>query len=210
MPRLLDEHGQALARTIGCACPSTWSAASASSPPTTCATTTPTTRSSANSSAEPSRAEQVASMEGDLLKMYADPALTEKPALLDRRGGAYLPEAAVQLVHALTTDTGDARVANVRNNGTLPFLPDDAVIEVPSRIGAHGATPLPVTAVEPLFAGLIAHVTAYRGTRPGSRPARRSRPRSPTALLAHLSHRDSVSVAEELAAKLVAANRQHL
>jgi 6-phospho-beta-glucosidase len=84
----------------------------------------------------PSRAEQVAGMERDLLELYADPALDEKPALLDQRGGAYYSEAAVQLVHALTADTGEVRVANVRNNGTLPFLSDDAVIEVPSEVGA--------------------------------------------------------------------------
>jgi 6-phospho-beta-glucosidase len=50
---------------------------------------------------------------------------------------------------------------NVRNDGTLPFLPDDAVVEVPSTVGASGPRPLPVAPVEPLFAGLIAHVTAY-------------------------------------------------
>lgn len=157
---------------------------------------------------EPSRARQVAEMEGDLLKMYADPALTEKPALLDKRGGAYYSEAAVQLVHALTADTGDVRVANVRNNGTLPFLPDDAVIEVPSRIDAQGATPLPVTAVEPLFAGLIAHVTAYEDLALKA-ALHGGVDRVATALLAHPLI-GQVKVAEELAAKLVAANREHL
>jgi len=157
---------------------------------------------------EPSRAQQVAEMEGDLLKMYADPALTEKPALLDKRGGAYYSEAAVQLVHALTADTGDVRVANVRNNGTLPFLPDDAVIEVPSRIDAQGATPLPVTAVEPLFAGLIAHVTAYEELALEA-ALHGGVDRVATALLAHPLI-GQVKVAEELAAKLVAANRAHL
>ncbi|MBK3573221.1 6-phospho-beta-glucosidase [Streptomyces sp. MBT65] len=157
---------------------------------------------------EPSRAEQVAGMERDLLKMYADPTLTEKPALLDRRGGAHYSEAAVQLVHALTADTGDVRVANVRNNGTLPFLPDDAVIEVPARIDAQGATPLPVTAVEPLFAGLIAHVTAYEELALEA-ALHGGVDRVATALLAHPLI-GQLSVAEELAARLVAANREHL
>jgi 6-phospho-beta-glucosidase len=158
--------------------------------------------------AEPSRAEQVSAMESDLLKMYADPALTEKPALLDKRGGAYYSEAAVQLVHALTADTGEVRVANVRNNGTLPFLPDEAVIEVPARIGAHGATPLPVAAVEPLFSGLISHVTAYEELALDA-ALHGGVERVATALLAHPLV-GQVSVAEELAGRLVAANRAHL
>jgi 6-phospho-beta-glucosidase len=108
-----------------------------------------------------SRAETVAGIERRLLEMYADPALDRKPALLAQRGGAFYSEAAVGLLASLTADTGDVQVVNVRNDGTLPFLPDDAVVEVPSTVGVSGPRPLPVAPVEPLFAGLIAHVTAY-------------------------------------------------
>ena len=147
-------------------------------------------------------------MERDLLELYADPSLDQKPALLDRRGGAYYSEAAVQLVQALTADTGEVRVANVRNNGTLPFLSDDAVIEVPSRVGAHGATPLPVAPVEPLFAGLIAHVSAYEDLALEA-ALHGGVERVSDALLAHPLI-GQIDTAEQLARKLVAANRQHL
>ena len=40
-------------------------------------------------------------MERQLLEMYGDPALDEKPALLAKRGGAYYSEAAVDLAAAL-------------------------------------------------------------------------------------------------------------
>ncbi|MHA6763847.1 6-phospho-beta-glucosidase [Streptacidiphilus sp. PAMC 29251] len=156
----------------------------------------------------PSRAEEVAGMERDLLRLYADPALDHKPELLEQRGGAYYSEAAVQLVHALTADTGEVRVANVRNNGTLPFLSDDAVIEVPARIGAHGATPLPVAPVEPLFAGLIAHVTAYEELALQA-ALHGGVERVAKALLAHPLI-GQIEPAEQLAHKLVAANQQHL
>ena len=156
----------------------------------------------------PSRAEEVAGMERDLLELYADPGLDEKPALLDRRGGAYYSEAAVQLVQALTGDTGEVRVANVRNNGTLPFLSDDAVIEVPSRVGAQGATPLPVAPVEPLFAGLIAHVSAYEELALEA-ALHGGVERVSDALLAHPLI-GQIDTAEQLARKLVAANRLHL
>ena len=49
----------------------------------------------------PSRAAEVAAIEQQLLEMYADPALDEKPALLAQRGGAYYSEAAVALVASL-------------------------------------------------------------------------------------------------------------
>lgn len=89
-----------------------------------------------------SRAEEVAAIERELLALYADPALDTKPALLERRGGAYYSEAAVALVAALVggdVAAGDrVQVADVRNRGTLPFLPDDAVIEVPALVDARG------------------------------------------------------------------------
>jgi len=107
------------------------------------------------------RAAAVAAIEKQLLTMYADPTVDTKPALLEERGGAYYSEAAVDLVASLLGDRGDVQVVNVRNEGTLPFLPDDAVVEVPAVVDAQGAHPLPVAPVDPLFAGLIAHVTAY-------------------------------------------------
>lgn len=93
---------------------------------------------------KPSRAAEVAAMERELLTMYADPALDEKPELLAKRGGAYYSEAAVYLATALLGGGGTPyQVVNTYNRGTLPFLPDDAVIEVQAAVGAKGASPSP-------------------------------------------------------------------
>jgi 6-phospho-beta-glucosidase len=110
-----------------------------------------------------SRASQVSTLEQELLRMYADPALDRKPELLERRGGAYYSEAAVQLAAALlgSGDASSPQVVNLRNAGTLPFLPDDAVIEVPAQVDHTGVRALPVEPLAPLYAGLVAHVTAY-------------------------------------------------
>ena len=107
------------------------------------------------------RAQAVAEIERQLLAMYADPALDTKPELLTHRGGAFYSEAAVALLASLLIDTGDRQVVNVRNNGTLPFLSDEAVIEVSATIGSGGAVPVSVAPVRPLMSGLIAHVSAY-------------------------------------------------
>ncbi len=98
---------------------------------------------------QPTRAQAVAEIERRLLEQYSDPALTAKPDLLTHRGGAFYSQAAVALLASLITDARDRQVVNVRNNGTLPFLADEAVIEVPAVIGAHGATPEPVAPVSP-------------------------------------------------------------
>jgi 6-phospho-beta-glucosidase len=155
-----------------------------------------------------SRAAAVAAIERELLELYADPAVDTKPALLERRGGAYYSEAAVQLLASLVADTGDVQVVNVRNDGTLPFLTDQAVIEVPARIGSGGPVPLPVEPVEPLYAGLIAHVTAYEEL--ALEAARKGGlERVADALLAHPLI-GQVEPAQKLAETLVARNRQHL
>jgi len=107
------------------------------------------------------RAEAVAEIERQLMAMYADPTLDTKPELLTHRGGAFYSEAAVALIASLESDTRDRQVVNVRNNGTLPFLADEAVIEVSAMIGSAGPVPVPVAPVSPVMNGLIAHVSAY-------------------------------------------------
>jgi 6-phospho-beta-glucosidase len=107
------------------------------------------------------RAAVVARIERELLDMYRDPSLTEKPALLERRGGAFYSEAATGLVASLLSATGDVHVVDVRNRGTLAGLADDDVVEVPARIEADGPEPLPQPPLAPELLGLVQHVSAY-------------------------------------------------
>jgi len=163
---------------------------------------------------KPSRAAEVADMERRLLEMYADPQLDEKPALLAQRGGAYYSEAAVALAAALlgTGRSGvpEVQVVNVYNNGTLPFLPDDAVVEVPAAVGPDGARPLPApeAALDPLQTGLVSHMTAYENLALDA-ALHGSRARVYKALLAHplVGQYDR---AEALTDRLLAHNREHL
>ncbi|QHC29509.1 6-phospho-beta-glucosidase [Streptomyces sp. HF10] len=158
---------------------------------------------------KPSRAEEVARMERELLTMYGDPALDEKPALLAQRGGAYYSEAAVDLAAALLRGEGSPyQVVNTLNKGTLPFLADDAVIEVQAAVGPAGPAPLPVPEVDPLYAGLIANVTAYEELALEA-ALRGGRDRVFRALLAHPLI-GQFEYAETLADRLIAHNREHL
>jgi 6-phospho-beta-glucosidase len=166
---------------------------------------------------QPTRGQRVADIEARLLAQYADPTLDEKPDLLMQRGGAYYSEAAVGLIASLHADahaaqathaTNATHVANVRNGGTLPFLDDDAVIEVPCSVDRTGPRPEPVDPVAPDQSGLIAHVDAYE--RLALDAARRGgRDRVYRALLAHPLVGQH-ALAEGLTDRLLAANAPYL
>ena len=158
--------------------------------------------------AKPSRAEEVAAIERQLLDLYADPSVAEKPVLLEQRGGAYYSEAAVALMASLLGDREGVHVVDVRNDGTLPFLPDNAVVEVPARVGPAGPVAEAVTTVDPLCAGLIAHVSAYEELAVDA-ALHGGRDRVFRALLAHplVGQRET---ADQLTDLLLAANRDYL
>ncbi|MFE9254644.1 6-phospho-beta-glucosidase [Streptomyces sp. NPDC006879] len=160
---------------------------------------------------KPSRAAEVAAMEAELLALYGDLDLAEKPDLLARRGGAFYSEAAVDLAAGLLGNGSGAspvQVVNTYNRGTLPFLPDEAVIEVPAEIDGSGARPLPVPRLDPLHAGLIAHVTAYEELALEA-ALLGGRERVFKALLAHPLV-GQYDLAQSLTDRLVAHNREHL
>jgi 6-phospho-beta-glucosidase len=107
------------------------------------------------------RAEVVAEIERELLAMYAHPALSSKPALLEQRGGAYYSEAATRLVTSLATGDRTIHVVDVRNGSAVAGLAEDDVVELPARVDADGAHPLPQRPLAPELLGLVAHVAAY-------------------------------------------------
>jgi 6-phospho-beta-glucosidase len=157
----------------------------------------------------PTRGEEVAGMEADLLRMYADPALTVKPQLLSKRGGAYYSEAAVGLIDSLLRPGAAAvHAVNVRNGRTLPFLPDQAVIEVTGDVDSTGVTPRPVAPVGPALSGLIAAVSAYEELAIEA-AVYGGRSRVYAALLAHPLVGQH-ELADALTDRLVAANARHL
>jgi 6-phospho-beta-glucosidase len=107
------------------------------------------------------RALTVAEIEGELLDLYRDPDVVEKPALLERRGGAFYSEAAIGLVTSLAGDAGDVQVVDIRNGQTLAGLAEDDVVEVPAKITSAGAVPVPQAPLAPELLGLTQHVAAY-------------------------------------------------
>ena len=154
------------------------------------------------------RAATVAEIERGLLELYRDPNLTEKPALLEQRGGAFYSEAAIGLVGSLATGDGAVHVVDIRNGGTLEGMAPDDVVEVPARVDRDGAHALPQPSVAPELLGLMQHVAAYERLAAQAAVAG-DRTLVHKALLTHpLVAQDTVSV--ELVDRLLEAGAQHL
>jgi 6-phospho-beta-glucosidase len=156
----------------------------------------------------PTRAEAVRAVERELLAIYADPAEHEKPAALANRGGAFYSEAAIELMASLRSDTGAVRVVNVRNDGALPFLPEDHAIEVPAHVSASGIEVLPIAPLAEDIRGLVSAVAGYErlaldaAVHGGRERVLRAMQAHPLVL--------QFERAERLTDLLVAHNREHL
>ncbi|HEX3793290.1 MAG TPA: hypothetical protein VHV57_02195 [Acidimicrobiales bacterium] len=155
-----------------------------------------------------SRAEVVAELEAKLLEEYRNPELVTKPAALSFRGGAFYSLAAVRLMASLHADTGDIQVVDMRNDGAIPGLPDDAVVETRAVVDAQGAHPLPQRPLPPDMLGLVQHAKAYEqlAVRAACSGSRNDVVR---ALLANPLV-GQYPLAAELADALLAANKDHL
>ncbi|MEC5422941.1 6-phospho-beta-glucosidase [Virgibacillus sp. C22-A2] len=107
------------------------------------------------------RADQVQKVEKELFELYRDQELKEKPKALEQRGGAYYSEAAINLIKSIHLDTKELHTLNVKNNGAISCLPDDACIEVNCVVEKHQITPLQIGEVKPEIRGLLQNVKAY-------------------------------------------------
>ena len=155
-----------------------------------------------------SRADVVAELETKLLEEYRDPALVSKPEALSYRGGAYYSLAAVRLMASLHAGTGDVQVVDMRNDGAIPSLPDDAVVETTAIVDAAGAHPLPQRELPSEMLGLVQHAKAYERLAVKA-ACSGSRDDVVRALLANPLV-GQYPLAADLADELLQANRHHL
>ncbi len=154
------------------------------------------------------RAGEVRAIEQELLAIYADASVDTKPEILERRGGAFYSEAAIELLIAIRGGSEVPRVVNLRNDGVLPFLPDDHVIEVPARHVDGRFVAEPVAALPDDITGLIGAVAGYERLALDA-ALHGGRDRVLRAMRAHplvLQH----DRAERLTDLLLAANARHL
>ena len=104
------------------------------------------------------RAKQVMEIENKLFKIYDDEKLDEKPAELDKRGGAYYSEAAVSLMSAIYNDKNEIHTVNIKNNGSILDLPNNSVIETNAIVNKNGTTPISSGNLPNSIKGLVQQV----------------------------------------------------
>ncbi|GIM30565.1 6-phospho-beta-glucosidase [Clostridium polyendosporum] len=88
------------------------------------------------------RAEQMKEVEASLFEIYKNPDLNKKPEELQKRGGAYYSDAACECISAIYNNKGITMVVSTQNNGAIPCLDSDSIVEVSSIISARGAEPI--------------------------------------------------------------------
>jgi 6-phospho-beta-glucosidase len=158
--------------------------------------------------AKKSRGEVVLEVERQLFEKYKDPNQVVKPPELSQRGGALYSEAAMRLMLSLLLDRRDIQIVVTRNNGSIPDLEDDASVEVPCVVGAHGVTPLNMGRLPETIRALCQQAKAWESWTveagvTGSRQA---------ALMAMMVNPlvPSFEVARALVDEMLEANRQYL
>lgn len=93
-------------------------------------------------SPEGTRAQQVKKTEAELFELYKDPNLDHKPEQLAKRGGAHYSDAACETIASIYANKKTHMVVSTKNNGALPDLPDDCVVEVSSFLTSAGPMPI--------------------------------------------------------------------
>jgi 6-phospho-beta-glucosidase len=112
--------------------------------------------------AEKTRGEVCKEIEAELLELYKNPELIEKPEVLNKRGGAMYSEAAVSLIDAIENDKNEIHIIDVKNNGAYSFMDDNDVVEVKCVVNKNGAFPVKLENFNDNYIiGLVRAVKAY-------------------------------------------------
>ncbi|MEW9677676.1 6-phospho-beta-glucosidase [Lentibacillus sp. L22] len=101
------------------------------------------------------RAQQVKQTEAELFELYKDPNLNYKPEQLSKRGGAHYSDAACETITSIYANKNTHMVVSTKNNGAVPDLAPDDVVEVSAYIGAAGARPIAFGSLQPAEKGWL-------------------------------------------------------
>lgn len=107
------------------------------------------------------RGERVLDLEKTIYDAYANPKCVDEPAELSLRGGGGYSQVAIGVLEAIYANVDRWMVCNVPNQGTVRFLPDDAVIETGCIVNAAGIKPLPQPHIPKQVWGLVSAVKNY-------------------------------------------------
>jgi 6-phospho-beta-glucosidase len=95
-----------------------------------------------NQRGQASRAEQLLAMEAEILSGYENPDSESALSGLDRRGAHWYEDIVLPVLLAHAGDERSVFILNVSNGTTVPWMPSDAILELPVVVARHGFLPL--------------------------------------------------------------------
>ncbi|HET7676735.1 MAG TPA: hypothetical protein VFK38_02705 [Candidatus Limnocylindrales bacterium] len=154
------------------------------------------------------RAEDLTALMPGYYADYARAATLPQPDPSSERGGGVHGDFAVDAICAIAGDERRRMIVNVRNGGAIDGLPEEAVVEVPSRVGRDGARPLAMGPLPHPVRGLTQAVHEYEWLA-AEAAARGDRDLALQALAVHPFVR-SLPTAEAILQEGLAAHAEHL
>ena len=107
------------------------------------------------------RASEVMKIEDELIEKFQDVQLVAKPEELMKRGGAYYSDSAAELMADIYNNAGTTHIVNTLNNGAIPGIHKDAVVEIPARITKNGAEAIATSSLRPDIDALVRSVKDF-------------------------------------------------
>ncbi|CND54653.1 6-phospho-beta-glucosidase [Mycobacterium tuberculosis] len=154
------------------------------------------------------RAQDILAMLPGYYEQVAAESYKPDPDPSRERGGGEHGEFAVDVICALHRDEGRRMILNTRNNGAIPSLDADAIVEVPSLVGRSGPVPLTMGPLPGPVRGLTQAIHAYERLASDA-AVTGDRRTALQALMAHPFVR-SKHTAEKILDEGLAAHRDHL
>ena len=112
-------------------------------------------------SSHDTRASEVIKIEEELIEKFRNTELIAKPEELMKRGGAYYSDSAAELMADIHNDSGTTHIVNTLNQGAIPGIAHDAVVEIPAKISKKGASDISTTALRPDIDALVSSVKDF-------------------------------------------------
>lgn len=107
------------------------------------------------------RASEVIKIEDELIDKFKNENLVVKPEELMKRGGAYYSDSAAELMADINSDAGSIHIVNTRNDGAIPEIHADAVVEIPATITKDGAFARPTSTLRQDIDALVRTVKDF-------------------------------------------------
>jgi 6-phospho-beta-glucosidase len=154
------------------------------------------------------RAQEVMARLPALYEDYAMAAASDRPDPSSERGGSAHGDLAVDVICAIAADERRRMIVNTRNRGAIEGMDGEAVVEVPSLVGAEGPLPQAMGPLPRPVRGLTMAIHEYEWLA-AEAAVTGDRRLALQALMAHPLVR-SRTVAERILEEGLAAHREHL